>query len=125
MAKQIIKFLDALSLSEYKLTDLSRKPDGLYNMHFNEYGQLVKRAGYAKYNTDVIGTLTGTVAVNKSSNAVLGTNTLFDTELVVGDLIKIVEEIFTISVITDDTNLTLDSAYQGENVSGVTAYNLH
>jgi len=51
MAKTIIKFLDALSPSELKLTDLPRKPDGLYNLAFNEYGQLVKRAGYAKYNT--------------------------------------------------------------------------
>ena len=51
MAKIIIKFLDALSPSELKLTDLPRKPDGLYNLAFNEYGQLVKRAGYAKYNT--------------------------------------------------------------------------
>ena len=55
MAKQIIKFLDALSPSEYKLRDLPRKPDGLYNLAFNEYGQEVKRAGYEEYNTNAIG----------------------------------------------------------------------
>jgi len=128
MAKILIKFLDDLSPSEYKLRDLPRKPDGLYNLSFNCYGQLVKRAGYAEYNTEVIGassTLTGTVAVNKSSTAVVGTGTAFTTELAVGDLIKIVAEIFTVSVITDDTNLTLDSAYKGANASGVTAYHLH
>lgn len=55
MAKTIIKFLDDLSPSELKLRDLPRKPDGLYNLAFNEYGQVVKRAGYAQYNTTSIG----------------------------------------------------------------------
>ena len=55
MAKQIIKFLDDLSPSELKLRDLPRKPDSLYNFAFNEYGQEVKRAGYARYNTTSIG----------------------------------------------------------------------
>ncbi|MBA7531865.1 hypothetical protein ES705_24089 [subsurface metagenome] len=128
MPKQIIKFLNDLSPSEYKLRDLPRRPDGLYNLAFDEYSNLVKRAGYTEYNTNAIGsstTLTGTVAINKSSTAVVGTGTEFTTELAVGDLIKIIEEIFTVSVITDDTNLTLDSAYQGANDSGVTAYQLH
>ncbi len=38
-----------------KLRNLPRKPDGLYNMHLNEYGQLVKRAGHTKYNTTSLG----------------------------------------------------------------------
>jgi len=54
MAKKIYRILDDLSPSEAKLRNLPRKPDGLYNMHLNEYGQLVKRAGYAKHNTDAI-----------------------------------------------------------------------
>lgn len=49
MAKQIWKALDNLSPSDVKLTQLPRKPDGLYNLKVNEYGQLVKRAGYATY----------------------------------------------------------------------------
>ena len=55
MAKQIIKYLDLLSPSERKLTDLPRKPDGLHNLKVNEYGQLVKRPGYATYG-DSLGT---------------------------------------------------------------------
>ena len=55
MSKKIIKFLNTLSPSEFKLTDLPRKPDGLYNLSFDEYGNLVKRAGYSKYNTTSIG----------------------------------------------------------------------
>ena len=53
MAKILIKFLDDLSPSEYKLRDLPRKPNGLYNLAFNEYGQEVKRAGYSGYNTSL------------------------------------------------------------------------
>lgn len=55
MAKQVLKILDDLSPSEIKLRDLPRKPDGLYNMHFNEYGQLIKRAGYTEYNGTSLG----------------------------------------------------------------------
>jgi len=66
--------------------------------------------------------LTGTVAVINLSTAVVGTGTLFTTELAVGDSIKIGAEVFTVSVITDNLNLTLDSAYQGATTSGLTAY---
>ena len=53
--KQILRILDDLSPSEIKLRDLPRKAESLYNMSFNEYGQLVKRKGFAKYNTATIG----------------------------------------------------------------------
>ena len=55
MAKQIVKFLDDNSPSELKLKDLPRRPDSLYNLSLNCYGQLIKRAGFAKYNTTSIG----------------------------------------------------------------------
>lgn len=55
MAKKIYRILDDLSPSEAKLRNLPRKPNGLYNMHLNEYGQLEKRLGYAVYNTTSIG----------------------------------------------------------------------
>lgn len=53
--KKILRILDNLSPSEIKLTDLPRRAEGLYNLFFNEYGQLVKRKGYNKYNTTSIG----------------------------------------------------------------------
>lgn len=56
MAKVVVKVLDDLSSSAVKLRNLPRKPDGLHNLYFNEYGQLVKRKGYTKYNTDSLGT---------------------------------------------------------------------
>lgn len=52
--KKIYRILDDLSPSNQKLRNLPRKPDGLHNMHFNEYGQLEKRKGYTKHNTNVI-----------------------------------------------------------------------
>lgn len=53
--KQIVRFLDDLSPSELKLKDLPRKAEGIYNGHFNEYGQIEKRKGYSKYNTTSLG----------------------------------------------------------------------
>ena len=53
MAKKVWKALDNLSPSDVKLKDLPRKPNGLYNLKVNEYGQLVKRAGYATYGASI------------------------------------------------------------------------
>ena len=54
--KLIYRVLDNLSPSEAKLANLPRKPDGLYNFVINEYGQLIRRSGTAKYNTDALHT---------------------------------------------------------------------
>ena len=53
MAKQIWKALDNLSPSNIKLSQLPRKPDGLHNLKVNEYGQLVKRAGFSTYGASM------------------------------------------------------------------------
>lgn len=66
--------------------------------------------------------LTGTVAVTNSSANIVGTSTLFLTELIEGDSIKIVDEIFTVLTITSNTALTLDSAFVGATANGLTAY---
>ena len=70
-------------------------------------------------------TLEGTIAVTHLSTAVSGEETLFTTQLVAGDYIKIETEIFKVSAIIDDSNLNLDSAYQGETASELTAYRLY
>jgi len=66
--------------------------------------------------------LTGTVGVVSASAIVTGTGTAFTTELKVGDAIKILTEIFTVSVIASATSLTLDSNYLGDTASLLTAY---
>jgi len=67
-------------------------------------------------------TLTGTVSVTNLSATVTGVGTVFNAELTVGDSIKIGAEIFTISAITSNTSLTLDTSYQGVTASGLSAY---
>jgi len=54
-SKIIVKILDDLSPSAIKLRSVSRPPEGLHNMFINEVGQVEKREGFAKYNTDSIG----------------------------------------------------------------------
>jgi len=53
--KRIFRALDNLSPSEIKLSQLPRKANALYNLKFNEYGQLVKRRGYVKHNSQSLG----------------------------------------------------------------------
>jgi len=72
--------------------------------------------------------LTGSVAATNGSDAIVGTNTLFDTEVVVGDIIRIEGwidgedyELFEVSTITDDTHLTVDSNYRSATDSGLEA----
>jgi hypothetical protein len=54
--------------------------------------------------------LTGSIDAT-ASTAVVGIGTLFTTELVVGDRITVTGETRTVTVITDATNLTVDTAF--------------
>lgn len=62
--------------------------------------------------------LTGTVQVTQNSTAVVGTGTLFTTELANGESVMIKGELFTVTV-TDATNLTLSSVFKGESGTGL------
>ena len=66
--------------------------------------------------------LTGTVSVTQNSATVTGTGTSFTTQLAAGDSIKIGSEVFTVSSITSNTVLTLDSNYSAASASGLTAF---
>ena len=65
------------------------------------------RANLASGNTVVAGnsdvTLTGTVAVHASDKSMTGTNTLFGTELKVGDVIKVSGNTFVVATLTSNT----------------------
>jgi len=71
------------------------------------------RANLASGNTVVASnsdiTLTGTVAVHVSDKSVTGTNTLFGTELRVGDVIQLSSNTFVIATITSNTAGTVTS----------------
>ena len=70
------------------------------------------RANLASGNTVVAGnsdvTLTGTVAIHVSDKSMTGTNTLFGTELKVGDVIKCSGNTFVVATITSNTAGTVD-----------------
>ncbi|RPI53483.1 MAG: hypothetical protein EHM49_04305, partial [Deltaproteobacteria bacterium] len=83
---------------------------------------------------DVVGALhtalTGTVSPTQTSATLEGVGTAFNTELEVGDAIRIPSdvslmvayEIFTVAGITDADTLTLDSVYTGGTTTGLIAY---
>ncbi|NOX76419.1 MAG: hypothetical protein GXP17_07370 [Gammaproteobacteria bacterium] len=78
-------------------------------------------ANYVSGNGDLSTALTGTVTVGVGDAAVTGVDTLFSSELNVGDPIKITGETFTVASIVDDLNLVLDVAHSAGALS-VTAY---
>lgn len=71
--------------------------------------------------------LTGTLAKTASSAAVVGTSTLFTTELTVGQVISVpgtAAEVRVVTVITDDTHLTVNANF-ANTASGQTAARLN
>ena len=71
--------------------------------------------------SDINIALTGTVSVGADNSFVMGSGTLFNTELSAGDPIKIAGESFTVSAIYADDQLSLSSNHSA-GASGVTAY---
>ncbi len=71
-------------------------------------------SGYSDTNTlvELRTTQTGTVATTSASTALVGTSTLFTTELQAGDYIRITSnnELLKVATITDDTNIVLSAA---------------
>ena len=66
--------------------------------------------------------MTGTTAFVSAGQGVVGTGTTFTTQCVVGDIIKGGDgNYYEIATITDNTNLTLATAYQSANIAGVTS----
>lgn len=62
--------------------------------------------------------LTGTVSVIAGAlSAVVGVGTAFTTELAVGDYIMQNSEVRKVAAITDDTNLTVDTAFDGASAA--------
>jgi hypothetical protein len=71
--------------------------------------------------------LSGTVSVTNGSLDVVGTGTLFGSEMKIGDTIRItdggfVDRTFTVLSITNNTNLVLTTAYTGATEGGLLAY---
>ncbi len=61
--------------------------------------------------------LTGHINITTSSATVTGTNTVFTTEVAVGDYLSLPNGLYAVQSITDDTTLTLTSVYTGTSQS--------
>ena len=69
--------------------------------------------------------LTGTVGFTQGNTAVTGVNTLFTTQLVIGDFIKAPDgQYYEVITLTSDTAAVLYKAYPGTTQSGYSSYKL-
>ena len=73
------------------------------NLYFSTTG-----TSYVQINKDTFTAATGTVSISSGSATVTGTNTVFTSEFIVGDDIKIDNNFYKVLSITSDTVLTLD-----------------
>ena len=64
---------------------------------------------YVQINKDTFTVATGTVSISSGSPTVTGTSTVFTSEFIVGDDIKIDGNFYKVLSITSDTILTLDT----------------
>jgi hypothetical protein len=74
------------------------------NLYFSTTG-----TSYVQINKDTFTAATGTVSISSGSPTVTGTNTVFTSEFIVGDDIKIDNNFYKVLSITSDTVLTLDT----------------
>ena len=79
------------------------------------------------FNNDVSSTttLSGTISVLNNSTLVNGSSTFFTQQLEVNDIIVISGENYTVAQIQNDTKLSIDRVFEGQNVVGVTANRLN
>ena len=73
------------------------------NLYFSTTG-----TSYVQINKDTFTAATGTVSISSGSATVTGINTVFTSEFIVGDDIKIDNNFYKVLSITSDTILTLD-----------------
>ncbi len=119
--KHILRILDDLSPSDLKLKDLPRLANSIYNMSFNEFGQLVKRKGFAEYNTASIKVTSTTVdATSNAGQKVLSiavTTGLVATESVMINEGEATEETGVIASVAGGVSITLVSNLTYQHVA--------
>jgi hypothetical protein len=79
----------------------------------------VAHGAFANVNANTYTPLTGTISVANNSSTITGTGTSFNTDLSVGDRIRVVSSdyvvIRTVTNIANSTSLTLDNGLQATN----------
>lgn len=123
------KFRQLIPTLSYKPKQIKKT---MYDILDVFWGELYSRANLtskaqAPYNLGAVGALTGTVTFQNGSLAVIGSGTLFTTEVEVGDYVRFNTHDNTtfarVSRIVDNTNLLISEPYKGggtnQIVSGV------
>jgi hypothetical protein len=88
------------------------------NLYFSTSG-----TSYVQINKDTFVTATGTVSISSGSPTVTGSGTVFTSEFIVGDDIKIDGNFYKVLSITSDTILTLDiNANTASTQNGLTYF---
>jgi len=88
------------------------------NLYFSTTG-----TSYVQINKDTFTAATGTVSISSGSPTVTGTNTIFTSEFIVGDDIKIDNNFYKVLSITSNTVLTLDiNANIGNTQNGLSFF---
>ncbi len=88
------------------------------NLYFSTTG-----TSYVQINKDTFTAATGTVSISSGSATVTGINTVFTSEFIVGDDIKIDNNFYKVLSITSDTVLTLDiNANTGNTQNGLSFF---
>ena len=90
------------------------EPPSVIKTTINEFGLYIKLTDGATF------TLTGSIDVTGTNTSVPGTNTLFTSELSVGDEVVVSGETRTISSITSDTAAVVSAAF-GSDLSDDTS----
>ncbi len=115
--KNITGFDDALVFADATLIDNTGKSKAIFTIE-NELAH-----GYSiEFNDDGISIdLTGFISVSYNSSSIIGINTRFNSEIRIGDKIKIKQYTFNVLSITDNQNLILDTVYPGDTESNIIA----
>lgn len=87
------------------------------NLYFSTSG-----SSYVQINKDTFVTATGTVSISSGSPTVTGSSTVFTSEFIVGDDIKIDGNFYKVLSITSDTILTLDTNANTTNTQNGLTY---
>lgn len=113
-------------LFDYGTYSILTYGEATHYTHQDEYGRLGLNTRYPSGQLTVQGRpalpLTGTISVTNGSDAAVGSGTAFTAELHIGNSISISGYIYYVTVITDDTHLTLNDNFTGVTGSGLTAY---
>lgn len=84
---------------------------------------LVAYAAFANTNVSTELPLTGTISISNNSNIITGTGTAFNTELTVGDRIRVVAGTYfaikTVTNIANSTSLTVDTGLETTNTASL------